>query len=100
MTIAHFYEAYAILNRSLNTKINNKILIECITKIIKLLIPLTPHIANEILDLLKCKNKYNWPTIKTDFVEEIKFAVQINGKTRDIITVKKKYYPRGYREND
>ena len=55
----------------------------------KLLLPITPHIANEILDLLKCNSKNTWPIIKKDIMEEIKFAVQINGKTRDIITIKK-----------
>ena len=55
----------------------------------KLLIPFTPHIAHECLELLKCKNVDNWPLIKKDILEDVKFAVQINGKTRDIITVKK-----------
>ena len=55
----------------------------------KLLLPLTPHIANEILDLLKCNSKNTWPIIRKDIMEEIKFAVQVNGKTRDIITIKK-----------
>ena len=55
----------------------------------KLLLPLTPHIANEVLDLLKCNSKNTWPIIKKDIMEQIKFAIQINGKTRDIITIKK-----------
>tara|TARA_B100001057_G_scaffold403740_1_gene416124 strand:+ start:64 stop:360 length:297 start_codon:yes stop_codon:yes gene_type:complete len=55
----------------------------------KLLLPFTPHIANEILDLLKCKSKNIWPSIKKNLLEEVKFAIQINGKTRDIINVKK-----------
>ena len=55
----------------------------------KLILPMTPHLANEILDLLKCKTKNEWPTIKKDLITEIKFAVQINGKTRDIINIKK-----------
>ena len=35
---------------------------------------------------MKCKNKYEWPKIETK-QNDIKFAVQINGKTRDIITI-------------
>ena len=54
-----------------------------------LLIPFTPHLANECLELLGCKEIDNWPEIKENFDENIKFAVQINGKTRDIISVKK-----------
>ena len=55
----------------------------------KLMIPFVPHIANECLDLLNCKNKNEWPKIKKDLQSDIKFAVQINGKTRDILTIKK-----------
>ena len=56
-----------------------------LTKIMKLMIPFTPHIAYECLEKLKCKNKNKWPEIKKNLQNEIKFAVQINGKTRDII---------------
>ena len=89
VTIAHFYETYNLLNHNLNLEISNKCLINSITKLMKLLLPLTPHIANEILDLLKCNSKNTWPIIKKDIMEQIKFAIQINGKTRDIITIKK-----------
>ena len=89
VTIAHFYETYNLLNYNLNLEISNKCLLNCITKLMKLLLPLTPHIANEVLDLLKCNSKNTWPIINKDILEEIKFAVQINGRTRDIISIKK-----------
>tara|TARA_B100001057_G_scaffold10225_1_gene9720 strand:+ start:905 stop:3415 length:2511 start_codon:yes stop_codon:yes gene_type:complete len=89
VTIANFYEAYNIFNKCMGLNINNKSLINNFTKIIKLLLPITPHLANEILDLLKCDSKNKWPSIKKDLDKEIKFAIQINGKTRDILTVKK-----------
>ena len=42
------------------------------------------------LDLLNCKDKNKWPKInKTNVKNEIKIVVQINGKTRDIIKIKK-----------
>ena len=55
----------------------------------KLLIPFSPHIAFECLELLKCKNVSNWPKIHSNIEEKLKLAVQINGKTRDIIEIKK-----------
>jgi leucyl-tRNA synthetase len=55
----------------------------------KLMIPFTPHLAHECLELLKCNSIDKWPSIKKDILEEIKFAIQVNGKTRDIITIKK-----------
>jgi leucyl-tRNA synthetase len=89
VTVALFYEGYNILNKYLVKDVNNKCLMSSITKIIKLILPLTPHLANEVLDTLKCTTKNKWPSIKKGVVEELRFAVQINGKTRDIITVKK-----------
>ena len=62
---------------------------DSLTKIIKLLLPFTPHLANEILDLLKCSTKNEWPKIQKNLLSDIKFAIQINGKTRDIFTVGK-----------
>ena len=89
VTIALFYEAYSIFNRYLNLDVSNKTLCDNFTKIIKLQIPFVPHIANEILDQLNCTTKNLWPSINRNFLDEIKFAVQVNGKTRDIITIKK-----------
>ena len=45
--------------------------------------------AYECLDLLKCKTTNKWPEIKKDTIENVKMAVQINGKTRDVIDVSK-----------
>ena len=53
------------------------------------MIPFTPHIAYEILEKLKCKDSKNWPKINKNLLENINIAVQINGKTRDILNVKK-----------
>tara|TARA_B100000575_G_scaffold293625_1_gene305665 strand:- start:2836 stop:5343 length:2508 start_codon:yes stop_codon:yes gene_type:complete len=89
VSIAHFYEIYKIFNKYLNDKVSNKSLKENITKIMRLMIPFTPHLAHECLEKLGCKNFNEWPNIKTNTLQEIKFAIQINGKTRDIITVEK-----------
>ena len=38
----------------------------------------------------KCKNSNKWPEIdKNKLRDEIKLAIQVNGKTRDIIVIKK-----------
>ena len=91
VSIAHFYEAYKVFNKYLDTKITNKTLISNITKIMKLMVPFTPHLAHECLELLKCETPDKWPEIKTNVLEEIKFAIQVNGKTRDIIKIKKDF---------
>ena len=56
-----------------------------------MMIPFTPHLAHECLELLNCKTIAEWPKIvsKDNALEKIKMAVQINGKTRDILTVQR-----------
>ena len=60
-------------------------------KIMKFMIPFTPHLAHECLSNLNCKNSNIWPKINEKALENINvnMAVQINGKTREILSVKK-----------
>ena len=54
------------------------------------MLPFVPHLAHECLELLNCKIINNWPIVdKKSILDEVKVAVQINGKTRDIITINK-----------
>ena len=89
VTIAHFYEIYKIFIRYIDLELNNEILKTNITKVMKLMIPFTPHLAYECLENLKCNSTDKWPDIKNNLLEKIDFAVQVNGKTRDVINVKK-----------
>ncbi len=90
VSVALFYELYNFINRSVNLNVSVKILKDNIENIMKLMIPFIPHLARECLDLLKCKNPNKWPTIDINSViKKVKFAVQVNGKTRDVISVEK-----------
>tara|TARA_Y100000389_G_scaffold204332_1_gene256298 strand:+ start:423 stop:2945 length:2523 start_codon:yes stop_codon:yes gene_type:complete len=88
VSIALFYEVYKILNFYLEKKIGSNILKENIIKVMKQMTPFTPHLANECLELMKCKDGNTWPKIEKNSLEKVKIAIQINGKTRDIISVK------------
>ncbi len=88
VSIALFYEVYNLFKNFTDESISNRNLRESITKIMKLSLPFIPHLSNECLEMLKCKDVNVWPNIKKNIIEEIKFAVQVNGKTRDIITLK------------
>ena len=66
-----------------------KIFNENIIKLMKLMIPFAPHIAHECLTLHGCKDINEWPKIEKNSLEEIKIAVQINGKTKDVLKIKK-----------
>ncbi len=91
VAVANFYEVYKLLKNGLDIKkLSKRILETNVIKIMKLMIPFTPHLAYECLELLNCKNADQWPNIETSNVtERIKFAVQINGKTRAILEIKK-----------
>ena len=89
--IAQFHEVYRFFNNQLNNKINKSTFIYNLEKIMKLLVPFTPHIANECLENLKTKNLNQWPPIRREILNEIEIniVIQINGKTRDIIKFNK-----------
>ena len=89
VSIAHFYETYNLLNKNIDSQISNKCMIDNLTKLMKLMKPFVPHLASECLELLKCSNANEWPNIKMGLNENIKLAIQINGKTRDVIEIKK-----------
>jgi leucyl-tRNA synthetase len=88
--VANLYEMYNFLIKEIDKPIKKKILIENYRKFLILLNPLIPHFSNECLGTI---NEYqiNWPSVsKKDLVEdEINFVVQINGKKRAILKVKK-----------
>ncbi len=89
VSIALFYETYNFFKSHLNEKISSKILSENIIKLMKLMIPFAPHIAHECLTLHDCKDINEWPKIEKNRLEEIKIAIQINGKTKDVLSIKK-----------
>ena len=89
VAIANFYEIYKLFNNNINSGIKNETIKHSMIKILKLLIPFTPHLASECLELLNCKDTDNWPKIdKTKIIDKTKVAIQIDGRTRDIIDVK------------
>ena len=89
VSIALFYENFNFLKESLNKKIGNEIFKEKLENYLRLLTPFTPHLAFECLEINCSKLLDSWPKIKKIELEEIKIAIQVNGKTRDILNVKK-----------
>ena len=55
----------------------------------KLMVPFTPHLASECLSKLNCKDINKLPDIDEKVFSNLKInlVVQINGKTRDVISV-------------
>ena len=85
--VAHFYELYNIFKKKLDEEISSEILKTNLIKMLKLMIPFTPHLAYECLDILNCKDNNSWPKFIKNETSTINLTVQINGKTRDNISI-------------
>ena len=88
--VANFYEMYNFLIKETDKPIKKEILIENYKKILILMNPFIPHFSNECLNTID-EDQIEWPKIsKEDLIEEyINFVVQINGKKRAILKVKR-----------
>ena len=88
--IANLYEMYNFFIKEIEKPIKKERLIENYTKILILMSPFIPHFTSECLDKLDQK-QINWPTVsKVELIEEeIIFVVQINGKKRALLKIKR-----------
>ena len=91
VVIANVYSIYNLFNSVLNKELSNECLKKNLSKLMQVLIPFVPHLAHECLEQLGEKNISIWPEVdgRLDLDDKIKFAIQIDGKTREIIEVKK-----------
>jgi leucyl-tRNA synthetase len=91
--IANFYEMYNFLNKELQKPLSGKVLIENYSKILKLMSPFIPHFTSECLDGFSTieSDKRTWPKVNAKILEteKINIVIQVNGKKREIIEVKK-----------
>ena len=89
VVIANFYEIYRIFNFYIEKDIKKEILLENLKKIMLMLVPFVPHLANECLQNLNAKSSHKWPEILQKEIAnlKIKLVIQVNGKTRDVIEI-------------
>ncbi|MDB2515268.1 leucine--tRNA ligase [Candidatus Pelagibacter bacterium] len=88
--IANFHEAYNYLNGEIHKDINNEVFKESYIKILLMMSPFIPHLISECLEDLNCKEK-SWPSYEEKYLEknEVDIVIQINGKKRSMIKIKK-----------
>ena len=91
VAVANVYSIYNIFAKALYDETSNKCLQNNFCNFLKTLIPFTPHLAHECLELQKIRDFDTWPVVDKNQIleEQIKFAIQINGKTKQIIETKK-----------
>ena len=88
--IANLYEMYNFFIKEIEKPIKKEILIENYKKILILMSPFIPHYTSECLNGLDQKH-VSWPTVSNEELieDEINFVIQINGKKRALLKVKR-----------
>tara|TARA_B110000967_G_scaffold206501_1_gene253393 strand:- start:228 stop:1460 length:1233 start_codon:yes stop_codon:yes gene_type:complete len=91
VVIANIYSIYSLFNDYIDREVGNKCLRKNLSNLMKILIPFTPHLANECLELIGEKKIDKWPDFDNKLIknEKVKIAIQINGKTKELIEIEK-----------
>ncbi len=86
--IAVFHDIYNFYIKILKNKKNLK---ENFEKILLVIMPVMPHLANECLKKINPNAKLIWPTVKKELLEtkEKEIVIQVNGKKRGTILIDK-----------
>tara|TARA_Y100000591_G_scaffold58445_1_gene46882 strand:+ start:799 stop:3336 length:2538 start_codon:yes stop_codon:yes gene_type:complete len=89
--IANMHEMYSFLIKDLDKKYSRNTLVENYMKILISITPVIPHFANECLEMIGKNQKKIWPSYDEKLLEEkeLQLVVQINGKKRGLIKIKK-----------
>jgi leucyl-tRNA synthetase len=85
--VANFHEIYALYSKIDFQNYSSSNLKDNYSKILTTMLPIIPHFANECLKLLNLTKNVKWPEIDTKSLvkDTVKYVIQINGKTRQII---------------
>ena len=86
--IANLHEIYNFFNKiTENEKLDDN-LIANYTKVLKIMLPILPHLASECLNEISNEKKFMWPEVNQKYLQTKKqnIVVQINGKKRDLIS--------------
>ena len=91
--IASLYEIYNFYFKITEKELHYKNLMENYEKILKVIMPVIPHLASECLSEISKDHDYRWPEIQKEFLEKDtnKIIIQINGKKREIFTSSKSF---------
>ena len=89
--IANLHEMCSYLNKEIENKYKRETILENYKKILISMMPIIPHFSNECLNLINLNKNLNWPDYDESLLVEdfVNIVVQINGKKRGLINVKK-----------
>ena len=88
--IANLHEIYNFFNKIVSSDLKSENLTDSYIKVLTVMIPITPHLANECLNEISDNKIYTWPKINNKYLHNKIFdiVIQINGKKRGLISTK------------
>ena len=89
--IATYHDIYSFYKKLIEQGKNYKNLKENFEKMLLLMMPVTPHLANEYLEKFNYQKEFKWPEINEKFIvnENYEIVIQVNGKKRNTISTEK-----------
>ncbi len=89
--IANYHEIYSFYKKIIENKKNYENLKSSFEKMIIIMMPVIPHVANECLNSLDFSSEFKWPEINQKYLikSSNEIVIQINGKKRNIISIEK-----------
>ena len=89
--IATFHEVYSYFKKIIENKSDCKNLKDNFKKILLIMMPVTPHLANECLEKLDNGRDIKWPKVEEKYLlkEVNEIVIQVNGKKRGLISTQK-----------
>ena len=89
--IASYHEIYSFFKKTIEHKRNYKNLKNNYEKIILTMLPVVPHLASECLEKLEYENEIKWPSVEKKYLQDefSEIVIQVNGKKRGVISIKK-----------
>ena len=89
--VANLHEIYNFFNKLLDNENINKNLLTNYIKILKIIVPIAPHLASECLLEISPNENFDWPKIDEKYlkIKQHNIVIQINGKKRSIISSEK-----------
>ena len=86
--IANLHEIYKFLQKITEKKEKQQNLLSSYIKVLKTMLPITPHLALECLSELGLNENFSWPEVNIKYLrtKSHKIVIQINGKKRSLIS--------------
>ena len=89
--VANLHEMYTFVSKQIDKSYSKETLHNNYKNILILMCPILPHFANECLEIIGGEKNMNWPECDLKYLseEKINMVIQINGKKRELISLKK-----------